>query len=73
MKREASADGAAEGECELLASDKRIHLTTEQGAQGTIPAELDAASARQKIRGGAGRHLEGIEHGQVAIKNCGQC
>ena len=40
MKREAGADGAAEGECELLASDKRLHLTTEQGAQGTIPDEL---------------------------------
>ena len=41
---------AVEGEYELLALDKRIHLTTEQGAPRTIPCELDAASARQKIK-----------------------
>ena len=73
MKREASADGAAEGECELLASDKRIHLTTEQGAQGTIPDELDAAPARQKIQRRGRQTSGGQEHGQVTIKNCGQC
>ena len=64
MKREAGADDTAEGECELLASDKRIHLTTEQGAQGTIPDELHTlnntpSTTTAQIWKGRGRAVTG--------------